>query len=86
MAKITINITDDIVDALAYEHGYRDTMPVPGKPNETRPNPETKAQFARKVLKNLILGAAKRHEIKKAEEVARVAKEAELADLDIDVS
>lgn len=46
-----------IVDGMANKFGYRDTIPDPAHPGEYIPNPETKQQFGRSVVKRFIINA-----------------------------
>lgn len=55
MANITLTIPDAIlqrvIDAAAQRNGYQATVPDPTNlPDGTRPNPESKQQFAKRML------------------------------------
>jgi hypothetical protein len=94
MAKITINIPDTklqrILNGLAYQYGYQDEIeqPGPGRRDTKVPNPETKQQFVRRMLKRLIIQAVQQYESNEAAEQARQAKVSEVGDLlaDLDIS
>lgn len=92
MANITIVIPDTILqrilEGFAYQHGYEDEIPDigPGRKDVKKPNPESKQQFVKRTIKRLILQSVRSYEIRRAEEVARHAKEVEFSTIDLDVS
>lgn len=46
--------TSRILDAWALRYNYQATVPDPGVPGQIIPNPETKAAFAKRILKEQI--------------------------------
>jgi hypothetical protein len=54
MATISFAIPDDVLprvlDAFAEMYGYQDQVSDPANPGEMIPNPQTKAQFARRKI------------------------------------
>lgn len=58
MAQIILTVNDTqlarLADAVARRQGYRDTIQDPLDPTKTIPNPETKAQFVRRWLINML--------------------------------
>lgn len=59
-----------IVDAMAIKYGYQATIPDPENAGGMIPNPETKAQFGRRQIRNIIVSAVKEAEVLAAREVA----------------
>lgn len=59
-----------IVNAIATYNGYQDTAPSPLDANVSIPNPETKQQFAKKVIKDIIISMVKAQEINEIKKVA----------------
>jgi hypothetical protein len=57
-----------IVEALAVAYHYQVTIPDPQNPNETIPNPESKAAFGRRMIKELII-----EQVRKGEHMAAMA-------------
>jgi hypothetical protein len=41
-------IATETIDALCWQFGYKETVPDPGNPGSTMPNPETRGQFAKR--------------------------------------
>lgn len=58
MATISFTIPDAILarvnDGIAKFHNYQDQIPDPGDPASTIPNPETKAQFNKRMIKETV--------------------------------
>ncbi len=58
MAQIILTVNDvqlaRLADAVARRQGYRDTIQDPLDATKTIPNPETKAQFVRRWLINML--------------------------------
>jgi hypothetical protein len=77
MAILSITIPDDItarvISAVAYNNGYSDT--VPDQNGQPVPNPLSKTQFAKDILKNWIKANVVSYEATKAAEDARQAAE-----------
>lgn len=75
MAQITITIPDEILqrvlDGIAGQHGYQTMIEQPE--GEPIPNPETKAQFAKRMMINWALQSIMAWESLQASEVARLA-------------
>ena len=44
----------EVVDALCQRYGYQDTLPDPNNAGQTIPNPETRAQFAKRQVAEFI--------------------------------
>jgi hypothetical protein len=61
-----------IVDAIAYQHGYQDEIEDP-ETGEMIPNPETRAQFARRCARQWVKECIKAWEANQAAEQARLA-------------
>ena len=59
-----------IVDAVATVHGYNAEIGDPENPSESIPNPQTKAEFAEEVLKNIIIQIVRDAETRTAREAA----------------
>lgn len=72
MATLTITIPNPILnrvlDGYAYQHGYQDE--IPDTPNTTKPNPETKNQFVRRILEKHIKQSVRVYERRRDEELA----------------
>ncbi len=55
MAKLTIDIPDELIsefaDFMAETHNYQEQVQDPNSPDKI-PNPETKVQFAKRMLRN----------------------------------
>jgi hypothetical protein len=66
-----------IQDGLSGAYGWTATIPDPANPAQTIPNPETKAQFARRVVGNFIRTTVRNQEAA----VAKAAAEAAIADV-----
>ena len=83
MAQITINIPDSVaarvLNGFAANYGYQATL-VDGTPN-----PQTKAQFTKAKLIEIIKGAVKAAESQAAVETARIAAN-QSVDTDITLS
>jgi len=73
--QITITIPDEIaprvIDGVAGQHGYQETV-LDEEGNEI-PNPETKAQFAKRVILEGVKNAVLSWEAVQAAEAARTA-------------
>lgn len=58
MAQIILTVNDTqlarLADAVARRQGYRDAIQDPLDPTKTIPNPETRAQFVRRWLINML--------------------------------
>lgn len=52
-----------IVDGMAVTYGYPETIPDPANPGQTIPNTETKAQFARRQIRRIIIEAVRTGEV-----------------------
>jgi len=61
MAQIILTVNDAqlarLADAVARRQGYRDTIQDPLDATKTIPNPETRAQFVRRWLTNMLKNA-----------------------------
>lgn len=71
-----------IVDAVALLHGYSALVPDPNAtpPNSTSmPNPQTKAQFAKGVIRGFLINAVKEAELR----VARTSAESGVVSIDL---
>lgn len=64
-----------IVDAFAYKYDYQATIPNPEDPEQTISNPETKAAFARRMIKNHIIQVVKEGEYVNTENTIRASVE-----------
>jgi hypothetical protein len=64
--------TSEIVDALCATYNYQDTI-------DGQPNPETKAQFARKMVARMIGDVVRGYRLRLAREAAEVG----VADVDL---
>jgi len=80
MASITINIPDSIaarvLNGFATNYGYQETI-------NGQPNPQTKAQFAKAQLIDIIKGAVKAAE---AQTAATAARNAAIQDVDNNIT
>lgn len=79
MANITFSLPDDkvdaIVDAFCAQQGYQEMI----WENDTQiPNPETKIQFTRKALRQMMKVAYVNHQASLAKEAARLLAEGEV--------
>lgn len=74
MATITISIPDAAVtrvtDAFTKQFAYQDTIPDPNNPGATIPNPETKAQFVQRMIRNYIKEVVASYEARVAGDTA----------------
>ncbi len=78
MAQIVLTVNDPqlarLADAVARRQGYRDTIQDSVDPTKTIPNPETKAQFVRRwvinMLKNEVVLDELQQRIKQAQDDA----------------
>jgi len=64
--------TSRITNALATNYGYQATIPDPQNPESTIANPETKAQFAQRMVKKFLIDNVKAAEINAARVTAEV--------------
>lgn len=75
MASIQITIPDGVAarvtDGLAGQYNYQATIPAPNPLNPPVPNPETKAQFAKRMVANFIKDSVKAYEATQAARIAR---------------
>lgn len=55
-----------IIDAVAVVYGYPANIDDPQTPGQTIPNPQTKAQFARAVIRRIIVNAVREAEMRSA--------------------
>ena len=69
-----------IINGLAYQHGYQDTIEVDG---EMVPNPEAKGEFCKRMTKEWIRANVRAYEANQAVIIARDAKIAEVDAIDI---
>ena len=73
--KITINIKDEesnrIIDGVAYQYDYQDTVSDPEKEGEVIPNPETKEDFVKRMTIEWLKENVKAYEVNKATDTAR---------------
>jgi len=79
MAAITFTIDDALVtrvlDGFALAHRYQETIQDPDVLYSRHiPNPETKSQFLKKTIKNIVIQSVKSAEAKQAGKSARQAK------------
>lgn len=81
MANLTITVPDQhltrVLNGFAAHHGYKDTLENPD--GTTSPNPETKIQFARRIIRRFVLDSVKAYEAPIAAETAR---QTAIADVD----
>lgn len=68
----TANITRAI-QGVAYQNKYQDEIDDPDNPGEMIPNPETKAQFAKRMIKEYIINNVRAWEANQAADAARTA-------------
>lgn len=72
---ISITIPDAVgsrvVDGLAGQYNYQATIPAPNPLNPPVPNPETKAQFAKRMVAKFIKDSVKAFEATQAAGTAR---------------
>lgn len=77
MASIQIQIPDGVAarvtNGLAGQYGYQATIPAPNPTDPPVPNPENKAQFARRMVRNFIHDSVKSYEASQASNAARNA-------------
>ena len=62
-----------IVDDLAAANGYQATIPDPANPGQTLPNPQTKAAFAKEMVRQYIVRTIRDY---RKEAAAKLAREA----------
>lgn len=83
MATISIDIPDAVqprvLDAFAAVYGRQDEIPDPNDGTKMISNPETKAQFARRMLKQHLREVLTAHEASAEAEAARTAKASQIA-------
>ena len=60
-----------VINGVAYQNDYQDFIETEGE--EMIPNPETKAQFAKRMIKVYIINCVKAWEANQAAEIARLA-------------
>jgi len=65
------NILTDVIDAIAYQHGYLDNVVDPDNPSQTIPNPESKIAFAKRMNRRWIRLNVKAWEQEQAGNAAR---------------
>jgi predicted SAM-dependent methyltransferase len=79
MANITFSLPDDkidaIVDAFSTQEGYQDMI---WENDALVPNPETRIQFTRKVLRQIMKNAYVNHQALLAANAAKVIAEGEV--------
>jgi hypothetical protein len=68
-----------IVDAMAVVYGYPVNVDDPENPGQTIPNPQTKAEFGRAVIRRIIIDAVREAELRPA----RVTAESSVAAIDL---
>lgn len=75
MATLVITVPDAqvqrVLDAFAATYSYSATIPDPANEGQTLPNPETKTQFCRRMLRRYIVDVVKAYESTSAAEAAR---------------
>lgn len=83
MASITITIPNPVltrvIDGVALGHGWKPLVDD-GNGNQI-PNPETKTDYAKRIIKEYVKKSVIRHEAGLAEKAAKVAAEADEAAL-----
>lgn len=76
MAQISITIPDSVlnrvVDAICAQHDYQATI-------NGAPNPETKSQFARRMIREFVKGCVRRQEMADAQAAALVKADGEIS-------
>lgn len=75
--------TTRIIDGVCYEHHYQAEVPDPDNPEKVIPNPETKAQFAKKMIVQWVKNCVKSYEGVQAAHAARDEKIAEVEAINI---
>jgi nucleoid-associated protein YgaU len=60
-----------VIEGIAYQHGYQDMIEDPENPGQMIPNPETKAQFAKRMAQRWVKECIKAWEATQAAEQAR---------------
>lgn len=69
-----------IINGVCYQNNYRDQIEDPENEGEMIANPETKAQFAKRMIKEYIKNNVRAYEVSKAVSEARKAKMEEVDD------
>lgn len=86
MAQIVIAIPDGVAarvtNGLAGQYGYKATIPAPNPADPPVPNPESKAQFARRMVRQFIHETVKAYE---ASQAANTARDVAVADADTNI-
>jgi hypothetical protein len=81
MAELRITIPDEwaprVMEAIAALHGYTETL------GDGTPNPETKAQFAKRIVGRWLKAQTLQFESSRAAAEAQTAKQAEFDSLDL---
>jgi hypothetical protein len=92
MGQFTINYPDeklqDILDAFATAYEYKENIDDPENPGQTIPNPETKAQHAKRQLTIYVRSIVKANHpaIVSANATTQAAKATVAADAEIDIT
>lgn len=77
MATISITIPDGVAarvtNGLAGQYGYKAIIPAPNPTDPPVPNPESKAQFARRMVRQFIHESVRAYEASQASNTARDA-------------
>ncbi len=68
-----------IVDAVATVYGYNPNVVDPNNPAQTIPNPQTKAAFAKQVIRKILIDAVREAEVR----TARLTAEAAVTSIDL---
>lgn len=72
-----------VVQGVAYQNNYQDFVEDPENPDEMIPNPETKGQFAKRMVKGYIKNCTTAWEANQASETARLAAIADAEAIEI---
>lgn len=84
MAQISITIPDAIlnraINGVASHHGYQNQIEDPADPGQMIPNPETKAQFAKRMIRFVV-----KSWIVQAEAVGEAKTARDTAEAEIDI-
>jgi hypothetical protein len=68
-----------IVDAMAVVYGYPANIEDPENPGQTIPNPQSKADFGRAVIRGIIVSAVREAELR----TARATADASVANIEL---
>lgn len=60
-----------IIEGFSKANGYQETIPHPTEAGQTIPNPETKAQFCKRLIKKILIDAVLNSESREAMETAK---------------